>query len=381
MATTVVPISTNESLMQVHATAPKYMKGASDLTFRKRLWLAMLMRYGGVEYNANSFSQTWSVEMSQPEVRQYGANGDLQFNEHDALDSLTVNVRGYTATDRLGVKDNLMNSGNVVIDDLYKNKSKRLVKRVRQVLNAELYTDGDATNNANRFAGIETFMGYTACAATDIIAKPNDSYAGKSTVLGAQGGTWSATLGAGNFPNASLANDFPYGKGSSEWDYLGPLLVNTASTRFMSGVPGFGDNCEEILRFSRQVQVARGAKGDDSRTPFVHMLSTDYMTAFQNYFSARNRQSVPHPIAANLGFGETMNFEGDIVYYEQDTPPSSGYGISPTMMEMFVLGPQLLTSVGPEFAIERLGYLYLVYLFGNLRFQPKFFAKYADFTS
>lgn len=374
-----VPQTTNESAVVASATAPKYFKGASDQTFRRRLWLAMLQRYGVVESNANSFSCTWAVEYSQPEVRQYGDSGDLEFNEHDALQQLTVDVRGYTATDRLTLKQREMNSGATQIDDLYKNKSIRLAKRVRQVLCDELYIDGNASGNTNRFMGAKTFLeddGNTVTA--DKVAKPSDSYAGQNTAPATNGGTWSSDLGTS--PNATLATDWPLGQGDVEYDWLSPLLVNITSTSWPSGSAKWIDNCEDAMRFARITQTSRGAKGDDQRTPFMHMLAPDLYADFLTFYSSRNRQIVPHSEADNLGFTDTMNFEGDMVHYEYSTPAGEGYGISPTMMELFHLGPQLMNPVGPEWAITKAGYLYLVWVFGNLRFSPKFFTKYEGYA-
>ncbi len=377
----VVPTSVDEYIGLVKATAPKYFKKASDLTFRRRLWLQMLLKHGMVEYNASSHSCTWPVEYSQPELKQYGDSGDLEFNEHDALQQLTVDVRGYTATDRLTLKQKLMNMGGEQIDDLYRNKSKRLLKRVRQGLCAELYVDGNAANNGNRLMGIETFMaddGNTVAA--DRVANPSDSYAGQTVALGAAGGggSWSSDLGTS--PNATIGTDWPLGKGTTEYDYIAPLLANISSSSWAGNSTAWIDNCEEILRYVQIAQILRGAFDDDSTVPFLHMLSGNLYNDFLNFYSTRNRQAVPHAEAANLGFHNTMNLDGSMVHYEFDVTADVGYGICPNQMELFVMHEQLIVPVGPEWQMTKMGYLYLAYIFGNLRFQPKFFAKYKKYA-
>lgn len=373
----VLPLSSEEHLALVKAQAPIYLKKASDLTYRRRLWLSMLRRYGMIEANANSHSLVWNVEYSEPEVRQYADAGDLEFNEHDALQQLVLDVRGYTATDRITEKQKLMNGGSAQVDDLYKNKTDRLLKRVNKVLCGEMYVDGNATGNSNRFMGVNSFLGDDgATVAADQIARPSDSYAGRSTAPGADGGTYSSD---GTSYNATMATDFPFGSGDVEYDYLLPLLVNISSTGWKAGTT-FDSNCEEIMRFARIAQVNRGAKLENSKAPFIHMLGADMYADFLNFYSARNRQVVPHAESANLGFGDTMNFEGDAVHYEYDCPSGEGYGFVPTMMELFHLGPQLINSRGPEWAITKMAYLYLIYVFGNLRCQPKFFVKYKSYA-
>lgn len=377
----IVPSSVDEHLAVVKATAPKYFKGVSDLTFRRRLWLAMIQKYGRVEYNASSHSCVWTVEYSQPIVRQYGDSGDLEFNQHDALQQMTVDVRGYTATDRFTLKQKLMNSGPEVISNEYKAKSMRLSKRMRQTLCRELYIDGNASNNGNRLMGIETFMGDDGNTVVgDKVAKPSDTYAGLSTAPGTYGGNWSTDLATS--PNATLATDWPYGRGDSEYDYLSPLLLNYGSTSWPSQSSGWSNNCAQVMRFSRITQTSRGAMDENGSSPYMHMLAADLYNDFLEYYEAKNRIIVPHKASDDLGFGShTMNFEGDAVHHEFDATPGVGYGIVPSMMEMFVMHGQLIESIGPEWATEKLGYLYLCYMFGNLRFQPKFFAKYKNYAS
>lgn len=372
----VLPTSTVEQAIISKATAPRYYKLASDLTYRRRLWLAMLQEYGLIEYNSDSYACVWNAEYSQPDVKQYGDAGGLEFNEHDALTQFTIDVRGYVATNRLTLKKELMNKGPSQLDNLKNNIPIRLVKRLRQVLFAELYVDGNAANNNNRFHGIGSFDGVGTVVAADKVAQCSDSYAGQSTAQ-AQGGQWSTNLATP--PNATLATDWPLGSGSSEYDFSSPLLVNYSSTSWKSSGTTWYDNCEEAMRFARIAQVSRGAKADDSRVPYMHLLSADLYADFLEHWSASQRIIVPHNDASRLGFADTMNFEGDIVHYESDCPAGTGYGIAPSQMEMFILGPQLIQELN-EFSLQSFGTNYAAFTFGNLRFQPKFFTKYAAYA-
>lgn len=376
-----IPGSSDEHLGTVRATAPKFFKGASDLTFRHRLWLAMLQRYGRVDFGVDSsYACVWDVEMSQPTVRQYGDSGDLQFNQHDALQQLTVNVRGYTATDRFSEKQKLMNSGSTQIVNEYKQKSVRLIKRMLQAICAELYVDGYAANNEQRLIGIESFMGDDGnTTGADKIANPSDTYGGLSTALGDQGGNWSTDETTS--PNATAATDWPFGNGDSEYDYLSPLLLNFGSTNWSSGASGWKNNCESVMRFAKITQTSRGAMNENGQAPFLHMLSPSLFFDTQEYFAAKYRGWIPHQESHDLGFKDTMMFEGAAVVHEFDCTGGVGYGIVPSMMELFCLTPQLYGWKGPEWAIEKMAYLYLCYMFGNLRFQPKFFSKYKSYAT
>jgi len=378
MAVTLVPATTEESLIAAKGNAPKFFKEVSDLTFRKRLWLGMIQKYGRVEYNASSFACVWNVEKSQPDVQQAPDGGDLDFQEHDAEEQLTLDVRGYRATDMLTEKKMEMNKGATQITNYYRAKSARLAKSVQQKLYGELYVDGYTAANADRFHGIESFTGDDAATvAADKIARPADTYGGKSTAPGAEG-TWSSDLSTS--PNAVVATDWPYGTGSAEYDYLSPLLVNTSSTAWPSASAAWVDNAEDVLRFARITQSSRGAMDANEGIPFMHMLATDLYEQFLSYYSAKLRMYVPHAEATNLGFGNTMNFEGDMVHYESDTPVGTGYGIAPSQMDMFCLFSQLIKANGPDWSKSKASYLYYARTYGNLRFQPKFFTKYKAYA-
>ena len=376
---TLTPSTSTENVLLTKATAPKFYKGAADLTWRQRLVMAMVAKYGTREFNATSFSCVWNAETSQPAVQQYDDAGLITFSEHDALIQFSTNVRGYIATDRLSLKKELMNRGATQLDNLKANKPVRLVKALMNTLNAEVYIDGNATNNTNRFHGLESFLADDgATAAGDKIANPSDTYAGQTTAVG-NGGTWSTDLAAASRPNATTATDWPFGQGSSEYDATSPLLVNTSSTAWNTGSTEFRDNCEAAMRFARIAQVARGAKGEDSRTPFMHMFSSDLMADFLEHWSPKTRLLASHSESERLGFGDALNFEGDVVHYEYDTPVGTGYGISPSQLEFFFLGPNLYTELN-EFQMANLGTNFGVYTFGNTRWQAKFFTKYSAYA-
>lgn len=374
----VIPQTTEESVADAKRNAPKYFKQVSDLTMRRRLILRMMEQRGRVEYNAGSYAHVWTVEYSQPTVTQNPSGGDLDFQEHDALKQFHVGKRGYKATDYLSEASDVMNKGPTAITNELKDKTVRLAKRLNQAMNSECYVDGNASGNTERFLGFESFLGDDgACTAGDLVAVPDDTYAGQDTGLGAEG-SWPATLTVS--PNAALGTDWPHGLGSSEYDWNAPLLVNWGSSGWGTGSSAWIENCEFVLSFARIMQTNRGARESET-TPFMHMLATDLYSDFLNFYRSRLRMDVPHPEAANLGFGNTMNFEGDMVHYEGACPAGVGYGISPEQLEMFIYYPELFKVSGPEYFMPKAGYLWFGRTLGNMRAIPKFFAKYKQYAA
>lgn len=377
---TVLPTSSDEYLELVRANAPKYFKGESDLTFRNRVWLALMEKYGVIEYGVDtSYACVWDVIYRLPEVSTFGDSGDINFDEHSALQQLTVNVRGYKATDRLPKKQYLLNRGSTRISDLYKGKSERLLKAMRYNLCSEVYTDGYATGATHRLIGIESFVGSGTVAAGDRVAMCDDSYGGLTTDLGDYGGTWSDSGVAANQYNSTLSNDWPYGQGSSEYDFISPLLVNYSSTAWPSGSTSFIDNCEDVLRFAILAQRHRGALEGGS-APLVNLMGTRLYNDVLTYYSARNIQQIQIPDAVDLGFPETINFEGAWLTHDYDCGANVGYIIQPDMMEFFTPQSQLFEVEGPEWSTPDQAFLYIVSMFGNMRFQPKFFGKFAAYA-
>jgi hypothetical protein len=360
----------------VNATAIDYFKGADDHTIRRRLLLSMLRRRGRIKYNASGYKQVWDVEFSEPEVRAYGDAGSQVFNSHDAYRQLENDWRGYTVTDKLTKKQQLMNKGPSAIIDLYETKLPKMKKSLSNRFGNELYIDGNAAGNENRIHGLASFLGDDgATAVTDLIANPSDTYGGLSTALANQGGAWTTTANT-TAPNATIGNDWPNGSGDSEYDFLAPKLMNYSSTRWNNGGTSWAENCEKVMR---QACIWSNVLGHDSAN-FCHLLSSQMFADFKNFMSARNRISVPHKEAEDLGFHDTLNFDGSVVKYEYGVPHQTGFLLCLEEMQVESLQEQLFVPDGPDWNMLAKAFLFEVGFFGNCRYNPKAFGKYAAYA-
>lgn len=368
----------SEGIIAVKNTAAKYLKGAADQTIRGYFWLSYLQSQGRIVIgDTGGVSTNWNVMARQPDVRQSGDDAQLVFAEHDAYEQLTIDVRGYHATDRLTEKKKLMNNGPLQIIDLYGTKIENLVKAVTDQFGNELYIDGNASGNENRLCGIESFMGSSTTVAADLVAKPSDTYAGKSTVLGTLGGSWSTNLTTS--PNANVATDWPEGQGSSEYDYLTPKLINYSSSSWGTGGTTWADNCTKVMRRARLwVHHTTGAE----KSPMLHLLAPNLYGDFLDSVENKFRFTTTHPVGGDLGFADAINFEGAIVKQDYGCPAGVGYGINANEMLLFNIHDDgsFFKSVGPEYDVKTNSYLYMIYFYGNMRFNPKAFAKYDDYA-
>lgn len=358
----------------IHSTRPKYMKGASDLTIRNRLFLALLQKKGRIKLNESGDEVKWQVEFSQPTVTSYADGGQVDFSNHDAFRQLSIDWRGYVATDTLTKKQNAMNAGQEQLIDLFGTKNSRLMKSLRDNFCGELYKDGEAAGRESNVHGLETFMGSGTTVVADRVAQPSDTYtlAGLSTELRNQGGTWSSNLTTS--PNAAVATDWPDGQGDSEYDYLSPKLVNWASTSWGTGSNTWEANCWRAV--SQTITWLTTTGGQDGM-PDICVMAPNLFQGYKNHHETIRRINIPHKTAQDLGFGgNTLNQDGCAIQSDFDCPADTAYMVNLDTVELCSIMPQLFWMEGPDKDPRTLwSWLWGVGFFGNAKFQPKHTAK------
>lgn len=370
----------NEGILAVKATAPKYLKGASDQTVRQRILLTMLQSRGRLQFNTDGHTeQNWLIQVRDPQIKQYGDSARQTFTEHDAYEQMQIDLRGYIGTDKLSHRTALVNKGKMAIVNHYDTKLEILMRSAKRRLGSDLYADGYAAGYEQSLIGLGSFMKPDAGVATDDqVAVPASTalYGGKSVQLGTFGGTWSSNMDVS--PSSVVANDWPFGSGSSEYDALTPKMLNANSTKWASGTAGWKNNCSTMMRYARL--WARSLGGDGSE-PMLHLLSTEFYGQYADYQEAKERIILPHAPSADYGFSQTINFEGAAVTFDYDVPSSKGYGLNIDEMMLFTLHPDLFESEGPEWSTEEQAWLFVVRMVGNLRFNPKHHVEYGYYGS
>lgn len=362
-----------------NSTRPKYMKGASDLTIRRRYLLARYRQLGRLLYNQSGEECRWQVEYSQPPVESYSDGGLVDFSNHDAFRTLTLDWRGYVATDTLSKKQRAMNDGEESLINLFQTKSNRLMKSVSANFSGELFKDGEAVLRENCVHGVETFCGAGACAAGDIIAQPSDTYGlgALSTVLQAYGGSWSAALTT--FPNATIASDWPNGQGTSEYDFLSPKLVNWSSNAWGTGATTWEANCWRAI--GQAITWLTYTGGDDGM-PDICLLAPNLFQGYKNHEEAIRRITIPHKNANDLGFsGNVLNQDGCAIMADFDCPANTGYILNTAQVTLMSLMGELFWMEGPDKDPRTLwSWLWGVGFFGNAQYQPKHVAKLKNYA-
>ncbi len=365
-----------EHIAVLMTTISQYAKGAEDATIRERLLLSYLKKYGKISKNNSGTSMTWQVEYSQPPMRQLGDAGEITFSEHVAHKQATLDWRGYVVTDQLPEKQRLMNRGPEALVDIFKTKTDRLIKKFQDGIGGQMYIDGNASGNENALHGFDSCTTGANAAATNLIATPNDSYAGLTTNLGNYGGSWTANRASTEdprYPNATLAKDWPYGSGSSEYDFWSPKLVNSTSTKWGDGTADFKNHCDRVIR---RTNIWMRSSGGSGNAPTLFLFGADMYADIEDFYAAKERIIVPHAETENLGFGgKSMQVNGTAVIFDFDCPASAGYALKVSDIELCCLYGNLFDVKGPEFDIKTNSHLIRLGFFGNMKFNPKNIAK------
>ena len=362
----------------IHTTRPHYMKGASDLTMRKRLLLAMLKKRGRINYNCSGDQCQWQLMFSQPPVSAYADGGVVDFSNHDAYRRVQIDWRGYVATDTMTKKQGAMNKGDEALVKMFQGKQNNLMKAIRDNYCGELYRDGEATGRENNIHGLETFMGSGTTVTADLVAKPDDTYGLGSleTDLGSFGGTWSSDLSTS--PNASVGTDWPNGNGDSEYDFLTPKLVNWSSNNWGTGATTWEANAWRVI--SQTITWLTTTGGEDGR-PTIIPLSPDLYQGYKNAQEVKTRINVPHKESQDLGFSDVLNEDGVAIQSDFDCPVQTGYALNLSTIEICSLFPELFWMEGPDKDPRTLwSWLWGTGFFGNVKYQPKHTGKIKNYA-
>ena len=380
-----VPASIEGHVNLVRDLAPRYWKGASDLTVRNHLTFYLLQRYGRITYKARSHSQVWNAKIRKPQVLPLVDGVPLEFVNQE------TDIQFYTGFKAMGTTDVMPEREYIIADgapeqivDRYSRKSEDLVEAMEERLQKSFYCDGNEAQNAYDYVGIRTPLSYDASGAaafniTDKVAKPNGSYAGQSCALGANGGTWSAALASS--PNGSLGKDWPFGQGSPEYDGTAPLIYNYASSAWGTSSTSWEDNAVRATAEAATAMTHRGGYANSGGAPIVCVTASELFVALKNSFRSTNRQMMPYR-DGDLGFPQdSLYIDGVLYTSDYNVPAGEAFMFAPQYMEMFNMHDMMYRPYGPEFSMQHLAYLYLVTAYGNFKWQPKYLARFVSRTT
>jgi hypothetical protein len=380
VAHSLVPPSVEGHVNRVRDIAPKYWKGASDLTVRNRLTFYIMNRYGRMSFNARSHSQVWNAKIKQPQVLPLVDNVPLEFVNQDTDIQFYIGIKGMGVTDTMPELEYLLAQGAPEqIVDRYNRKSADMTESLEQRLQKSFYTNGNDAANAYDYVGIKTALGHGAVAVGDKVAVPSGTYAGQSIALASNGGTWSAALATP--PNSTIAKDWPFGQGSSEYDGTSSMTWNYSSSQFGTSSTTWEDNAVRCVTEAATALVHRGGYANGGGAPLVCVMASEMFIALKHSFRSQNRQLMPYR-DGDLGFPQdTIMVDGILFMSDYNVPAGEAYMFAPQYMEMFNVHPNIYKEYGPEFSMIHRGFLYMATAYGNFKWQPKYLVKFISQAS
>lgn len=359
----------------IGTTLVNHLREEELTTFRSFKVFAALEGNGKVAMNQGGRGFDWQVRYrNQPVVSNTGESPRV-FARHNLWQRAWLPYRGYTVTDQITKREMLENRGAAQLIDVAGKMNSRLNESMKEQLAVEVYVDGEAVGNEDRFHGLESLFGYEGTVnvsdgtqrvtanAADPFCWPKDTYAGLATQLGALAGSQLET------------GSWPFVRVEPEYDYWSPLICNYTSTFFGSGTAKWKDNCLEAIR-----EAVHHAKRNDTKESQIDMtlVHRRMYIEFLNRLDGRERAIVTKTNGLrSYGFSDVVELDGIEVSTEYGVPTGVGYGISIGNMEMKCMESQLLVPEGPYFNEELQAYRYAIGVLANIKCKsPRNFVKF-----
>lgn len=367
----------------IGTTLVTHLKEEEQTTFRKFKVFAALEANGKVAMNQGGRGFDWQVRYKNQPVASNNGESPRVFARHNLWQRATLPYRGYTVTDQISKREMLENRGAQALVDVAGKMASRLQESMEQHLSREIYIDGNAAGNENRWHGLESIFGVANSKDTvnrtngtrrtgggsndDVFFWPSDEYAGLRTDLGYLSG---GQLETGAWPYVAVDPDY---------DFYSPLVCNYTSTYFGGLTNTWQAQCIEALR-----EGINHAKRNDTRENQIDMILMDrgLYIQFLNRLDSRERAIVSKSNGLrSYGFGDVVELDGIEVSTEYAVPRGVAYGLSIGNMEMKCMESQLMIAEGPFYNEELQSHRYAVSVLANIKMKsPRNFVKWMSFT-
>jgi hypothetical protein len=360
----------------VITTIPKWIRQVENQMLRASYFFDRILKAGRVIKGESGPELIWDLKIRLPEVTPWTNHADISFEPTNKHIQMRTGWRGYKCTEAMSMMDQEINKGDQAIVRLIQDKSNDLKAAMNQNLQGECYKSGSSAGRTDRYHGLETGLGAGTVTVADKIAAPSGTYANVSTVLAAQGGTWSDTLGTPN--NASLSNDWPDGSGDPDYDCNTPKLVNTGATAWDTGSNAHEDN---LFRAISQTQAWLTTLGGADGKPDLCVMDGWSFQRMRENTEAKMRLQAPVPSSTDIGLvgaDGRVYLDGLEIRPDFWCPITTAYMFNMSQVSIHSLFSEgLLRSKGPvELAEKAFSSVWALFTLGNIRYRSmKHFAK------
>jgi hypothetical protein len=201
----------------VETTTDEYIRDVEDALMRDYKFLALIQSRGNVTYNHSGTQMNWKVKYKRAQPKGYADLDVLTYPRRNRHKTAKLGWRAYSLAEAISKFDKLQNRGTAAIVNIISDKVQSMTDDMQTYFGEQLYVDGEAAGNEKGIHGLESFFGFSGVSTKQPIAFPSDNYAGINTDLGYYGGQWDLSAGVSLWPT---------GKGTTEYDFWSPLLVD-----------------------------------------------------------------------------------------------------------------------------------------------------------
>jgi len=394
--------------------ASTFLKGATDLTLRKRLLMGWLDKAGRINRNATGKDWNWKLRYKSAVAQSYQAFQNLNFANDNYWIPAVVTPVYWCETSGMDITERLENTGPSMVVDAFGTRIRIMAESMEQYVASSLYMDANGAG-AGRPTGLATVVqGSTsiACTTADRLRAPeNATYAGFNLALQSNGGTWSKDInptdaGSGVVQRmcTHLPTDWPDGHGdaSQAYDGTSPRLYNENSGRWAdptaaAAASSWRTNC--IAMLSRANTDLR-QNSIESMMPNIHVSAAQRHQDVKDKLREIARDLVEHAESTNLGYHDTLSFEGAALTQDFECPADRTYSLCAESMDIqfypSIDDGQMLQAMGIDQAGVVTGGIYtlfgptripgtlttgwIMFAGGQTRFSPKWVVCHKDWT-
>lgn len=324
-------------------------KNFTDATVENRPFLGMIQSRGKIKYGQSGINPQWNVKYRNLALTGYSDAEQLEWERSNTFKSAQLSWRGYRMTDIVTEFEQLVNSGEQRLIDVYGEKSDEMLRDFKQRFPKELLqTDGNASGSGKLFHGLPSIFGDDGAATNaDELVNASDTYGGLSTVAGTYGGSSSA---------------------DAEYDFWSPTLVN-------SGYNSSSWTASADERVRTALQELTKANNAEDVPDLVFCTKTAYRQFIQLLDGKEQifRESPSDSIAVRAGFSRVVEWDGCDVTWGHDLPTSAignatrfdCYVLNFDYIELWFLHSQMVKA-GSQFDPDQLAWKFWISLYGNM---------------
>ncbi len=338
------------------STLDDYMRIKVEPIFTSSVLMGGMKAHGRITYNNVGKTMVWYPKIRRRKITAAGAYSvGIPFPSRNMKTVVSLPWVTYNLGEKITKFDRLANAGSeVAIVDLVDETVSGMADDFVVDFAEKLYVDGGAAGS-EELHGFETWYSVSGLVTDSRVGDPNDTYATKSTALGALGGDWSG--------------DWPLGTGDRDYHAWSPLVVDYLHTDW-TGDALWANSWQEVLNYA-VAYMGRLQK----KTPDVALLNTDLLRQAKDSLREQERFiATSKSTLTDVGF-RTIMFENLEIADEYAVPDDVGYLLSWDQLELKSMQSDLVNFDDDE-RIETSDRLYAADFYGQLQcLSPAFMGK------